>query len=86
MGEGLTQKEMLIRVLDQNEKLIVATTKLVSHADNVDDHLTELNSKVATNVLKIGNLQRDHTQVKAYAVAISAFTGIIITGVNLFFK
>ena len=84
--DSYTLKEMVSKVLEQNEKALVTQARMLAHAENVDNHLLALNSKVAANVEKIGKLQTEHTQAKAYAVAVSAIFGVVITGVNLFFK
>ena len=86
MSEGYTVKEMLNRVIDQNEKALVTQTELLERARNVDDHLNKLNSKVAKHVLDIQDLKDEHRNVKSYATAISVIFGIFITFVNFVIK
>ena len=88
--QSYTLKEMVSKVLDQNEQILIAQARTLIHAENVDTHLTKLNSKVASNVAKISELDiefaKGKTYVKAYTVAVSTAFGFIITGVNLFLK
>ena len=63
MTEGLSNKEMLIRIMNQNDKALVTQTELLSHAKNVDAHLNELNSKVATNVKRIYKVEKEQSRV-----------------------
>jgi len=79
-------KEMVSKILEQNERSLITQTEILARAMSVDEHLKLLNSKVAKNVHKISELEKEHTTVKAYAVAVSALFGVIITGVNLFLK
>ena len=86
MSDGYTVKELVNELRTEQRGSIVVQAKILTSLENIDNHLTDLNSKVATNVKNISNLQTEHTQAKAYAVAISAVFGFVITGVNLFLK
>ena len=84
--EGYTLKEMVTKVLEQNEKALITQTKMLQHAENVDNHLLQLNSKVATHEQAIGGLKEEHTKVKAYATAVSVVIGTVWTAINFIFK
>jgi uncharacterized protein YoxC len=80
--QNLTQKEILIRLMDKVENL----PALAQSVSGIEKHLDTLNKDVATAVERIGKLETENTQAKAYAVAVSAIFGVVITGVNLFLK
>lgn len=82
MSEAYSLKEMLSKVIDQNEKALVTQTELLHRARSVDSHLEQLNSKVAKQEKEIHTLKSEHTQVKAYAVAVSGFIGAAWSIVN----
>ena len=63
-SEVYTIKEMLNKVIDQNEKALVTQTELLERAKNVDSHLSKLNSKVALHVKEIDSLKREHIKAK----------------------
>jgi len=86
MNEGLTTNQMLIRIMDQNDASLVTQTELLERAKSVDNHLGELNSKVATNVTKIAKLETDNTKVRAYATAVSVVIGAVWTAINFIYK
>ena len=69
--ENFTVKEMLTKVLEQNEQFLVKQTTILNHAENVDRHLEVLNSKVATNVDKIQNLEKETGKVKTVFATLS---------------
>jgi len=62
MTKDLTQKEMLIRLMDKTEDLPAIRTSL----EGIEKHLEELNSKVATNVKDIKRLDIFKTRVTVY--------------------
>jgi hypothetical protein len=73
----LTQKEMLLRLLDDMDEVKVATITHAEHAKNVDKHLGALNSKVATHEQMLNNHENFITKATAYATIIA--TGITLT-------
>jgi hypothetical protein len=79
---NLTQKEILFRLMDKVENL----PALVQSVENIDNHLSKLNSKVASHVKEIQALKDEHRNIKSFAAAISVMFGVIITGVNLLLK
>jgi hypothetical protein len=85
-SESYTLKEMVTKVLEQNEKALVVQTELLGHAQKMDEVIVDIKKDASKNTTDITDLQTEHTQVKAYAVAISALFGFVITGVNLFLK
>lgn len=86
MSDGYTVKEIVNELRTEQRGSIVVQSKILTSLENIDNHLSDLNSKVATNVIDIQGLKTEHTQAKAYAVAVSAIFGVFITGVNLFLK
>ena len=70
MSEGFSNKEMLTRIMEQNEASLITQTQLLHRATSVDNHLEKLNSKVATHEGKINGLETEHTKTKAYATAV----------------
>lgn len=86
MSDGYTLKEMVTKVLEQNEKALITQTKLLSHAENVDAHLTQLNGKVMKHEKSINNLREDHTKAKTFATAISVVIGAVWSVFNFLWK
>ena len=86
MSDGYTVKEIVNELRNEQRGSIVVQAKILTSLENIDAHLTKLNSKVATNVENIGNLQKEHTTAKAYAVAVSAVFGVVVTGINFILK
>lgn len=77
---------MVQRILDKQEVVHSTQMELMSRVKNIDEHLDQLNSKVATNVEKIHNLENAHMVVKAYATAVSFFIGLGWTAINFLMK
>ncbi len=84
--QSYTLKEMVSKVLDQNEQILIAQAKTLVHTASTENHLASLNSKVATHVKEIEALKSSNTATKAYMAGGMAVFGFIITGVNLFLK
>lgn len=76
MSEGFSNKEMLIKIIDQNEQFLITQTKILSHSENVDNHLELLNSKVASHEGKIKNLGDEHIKARTVFGTLS----VLLTG------
>ena len=86
MSDGYTVKEIVNELRNEQRGSIVVQAKILTSLENIDSHLANLSSKVATHEKKIGVIETKQTRNDAYAVAIGTVFGVVITGVNLFFK
>lgn len=86
MSDGYTVKEMVSRVLDQNEEALVTQTKLLAHAENVDKHLAQLNSKVASHVVDIQQLQNKQSRTETIFYTLSSVLTVVWAGLTFLFK
>ena len=77
-GVGYTVKE-LVEELRADNKISVATqAAMLNSLENIDRHLTQLNSKVATHEKKIANLGTFQTRVMTvWGVSIAVVTTVI---------
>ena len=77
-SEGYTVKE-LVQELRIESRLSVATqAAILNSLENIDRHLTQLNSKVATHEKKIVNLGTFQTRVMtAWGLSIAVVTTVI---------
>ena len=62
----VTNKELLIRLMDKAETIENAVTIHAEHARNVDNHLASLNSKVAKHEQRLGGLRDFKTKMVTY--------------------
>ena len=84
-SEGYTIKEMLSKVLEQQEKQLeqneaIRISQAISHVHDeaTNKHLAELNGRVATHEKKINNLGTFQTKVMTvWGVSIAVVTTII---------
>jgi len=76
--DGYTVKE-LVQELRTESRLSVATqAAILNSLENIDRHLTQLNSKVATHEKKINNLSTFQTKVMtAWGLSIAIVTTVI---------
>lgn len=76
--DGYTLKEMMnelrLEAKDHGETL----TRVCSSLDNIDKHLAQLNSKVATHEAEIGTLKSFQTKA-GVVISIAVFFAITIT-------
>lgn len=84
--EGFSLKEMVTKVLEQNEQALITQTKILQHSEKVDEHLRLLNSKVATHELVIGELKTEHTKFKAITATAWTMAGMIWATFTFFWK
>jgi len=77
-GVGYTVKE-LVEELRADNKISVATqAAMLNSLENIDRHLTQLNSKVATHEKKIANLGTFQTRVMTvWGISIAVVTTVI---------
>lgn len=85
-NDNYTLKEMLSGVISDNREFSKTQAVIVAELKAINLHLETLNSKVATNVTKINNLENAHIVVKAYVAAVSFFIGLGWTAVNFIIK
>ena len=84
-SEGYTIKEMLSKVLEQQEKQLeqneaIRISQAISHVHDeaTNKHLAELNGRVATHEKKINNLGTFQTKVMTvWGVSIAVVTTVI---------
>ena len=84
-SEGYTIKEMLSKVLEQQEKQLeqneaIRISQAISHVHDeaTNKHLAQLNGKVATHEKKINNFNTFQTKVMTvWGVSIAVVTTII---------
>ena len=76
--DGYTVKE-LVQELRTESRLSVATqAAILNSLENIDRHLTQLNSKVATHEKKINNLSTFQTKVMTvWGISIAIVTTVI---------
>ena len=76
--DGYTVKE-LVQELRTESRLSVATqAAILNSLENIDRHLTQLNSKVATHEKKINNLSTFQTKVMTvWGISIAVVTTVI---------
>jgi len=90
---GYTVKELVQELRDDNKASIATQASILKSLENIDSHLLTLNSKVASHVIAIAEIQTEHTKVRAYAgatkfyaTAVSMFIGAVWTAVNFIYK
>ena len=84
-SEGYTIKEMLSKVLEQQEKQLeqneaIRISQAISHVHDeaTNKHLAQLNGKVATHEKKINNFNTFQTKVMTvWGVSIAVVTTVI---------
>ena len=59
---GYTLKEMVQELRTYQKEQTKTMIEILGHAKNVDEHLDSLNSKVATNAIKINKLETFQTR------------------------
>ena len=92
-GVGYTVKELVEELREDNKKSIATQASILKSLENIDRHLQTLNSKVASHVIAIAEIQTEHTKVRAYAgatkfyaTAVSMLIGAVWTAVNFIYK
>ena len=90
---GYTVKELVQELRDDNKASIATQASILKSLENIDRHLQTLNSKVASHVIAIAEIQTEHTKVRAYAgatkfyaTAVSMLIGAVWTAVNFMYK
>jgi len=90
---GYTVKELVQELREDNKKSIATQASILKSLENIDRHLQTLNSKVASHVIAIAEIQTEHTKVRAYAgatkfyaTAVSMLIGAVWTAVNFIYK
>jgi len=81
MAENYTLKEMIQEVRNNQEILKSQSSKTLEHASNVDRHLNQLNSKVATHENDIHKLKTFQSKV---LVVWGIGTVIVVSAINKF--
>ena len=75
---GYTVKELVQELREDNKKSIATQAAMLNSLENIDRHLTQLNSKVATHEKKITNLGTFQTRVMtAWGLSIAVVTTVI---------
>ena len=77
-SEGYTVKELVEELRADNKISIATQAAMLSSLENIDRHLTQLNSKVATHEKKIANLATFQTKVMTvWGISIAVVTTVI---------
>ena len=77
-SDGYTVKELVQELREDNKKSIATQAAMLNSLENIDRHLTQLNSKVATHEKKIVNLGTFQTRVMTvWGLSIAAVTTVI---------
>ena len=75
---GYTVKELVEELRADNKISIATQAAMLSSLENIDRHLTQLNSKVATHEKKIANLGTFQTKVMTvWGISIAVVTTVI---------
>ena len=77
-GVGYTVKELVEELRADNKISIATQAAMLNSLENIDRHLTQLNSKVATHEKKIANLGTFQTKVMTvWGISIAVVTTVI---------
>ena len=77
-GVGYTVKELVEELRSDNKISIATQAAMLNSLENIDRHLTQLNSKVATHEKKINNLSTFQTKVMTvWGISIAVVTTVI---------
>jgi hypothetical protein len=75
---GYTVKELVQELRLESRASVATQAAMLNSLENIDRHLTELNSKVATHEQKINNLGTFQTKVMTvWGVSIAVVTTVI---------
>ena len=77
-GVGYTVKELVEELRSDNKISIATQAAMLNSLENIDRHLTQLNSKVATHEKKIATLGTFQTRVMTvWGLSIAVVTTVI---------
>ena len=77
-GVGYTVKELVEELRADNKISIATQASMLNSLENIDRHLTQLNSKVATHEKKIATLGTFQTRVMTvWGISIAVVTTVI---------
>jgi len=77
-GVGYTVKELVEELRADNKTSIATQAAMLNSLENIDRHLTQLNSKVATHEKKIATLGTFQTRVMTvWGLSIAVVTTVI---------
>ena len=77
-GVGYTVKELVEELRADNKTSIATQAAMLNSLENIDKHLTQLNSKVATHEKKIATLGTFQTRVMTvWGLSIAVVTTVI---------
>ena len=77
-GVGYTVKELVEELRADNKISIATQAAMLNSLENIDRHLTQLNSKVATHEQKIATLGTFQTRVMTvWGISIAVVTTVI---------
>ena len=77
-GVGYTVKELVEELRADNKTSIATQAAMLNSLENIDKHLTQLNSKVATHEKKIATLGTFQTRVMTvWGISIAVVTTVI---------
>ena len=77
-SDGYTVKELVQELREDNKKSIATQAAMLNSLENIDRHLTQLNSKVATHEKKIATLGTFQTRVMTvWGLSIAVVTTVI---------
>ena len=92
-SDGYTVKELVQELRLESRQSVATQASMLNSLENIDRHLQTLNSKVASHVIAIAEIQTEHTKVRAYAgatkfyaTAVSMLIGAVWTAVNFIYK
>ena len=75
---GYTVKELVQELRTESRQNVATQAAMMNSLENIDRHLTQLNSKVATHEKKITNLGTFQTRVMtAWGLSIAVVTTVI---------
>lgn len=75
--EGYTMKEMVREMRETQKEDSARLIRMLEHSENVDQHLLQLNSKVATNIKNIRRNEKDISHFKTVSTTIASVGGVV---------
>ena len=84
--DGYTMKEMMREMRETQKEDSARLIRMLAHAENVDNHLDLLNSKVATNIKNIAKNEKSILHIRTVYTTAVAIIGVIWTGITFFVK
>jgi len=79
-------KEMMREMRETQKEDSARLISMLEHAKNVDDHLEQLNSKVATNIKDIAKNEKAISHFKTVSTTIATIVGVVWTAVTFILR